>query len=59
MITTKKDVIEAINEAMIEKHRIKEGGVQYFIQMYEGTNLIPHQNEIKRIMLYGEGYYYE
>ena len=57
-ITTKEDVIEAINKAMIDKHRIKEGGVQYLVKMYEGTNLLPHPTEIKGVMLYGEGYYY-
>lgn len=58
-ITTEKDVIDAINQAMIvEKHRIKEGGIQYLIQMYKGTNLLPHPTEIKRVMMFGEGYYY-
>lgn len=56
--TTTTDILEAINEAMIEKSKIKTGGIRYLNNLYRGTKLMPSSDEIKRVMLFGEGYYY-
>ena len=56
--TTTKQILEAINDTMIEKDKIKTGGIRYLNKMYNGTKLMPTPDEIKRVMLFGEGYYY-
>lgn len=56
-MTAKEKIIAKINSVMC-KEIIKEGGVQYLIKMYEGTEMLPSKEEIQRVMFFGEGYFY-
>lgn len=56
-MSNKQKIIDKINQVMC-KEIIKEGGVKYLIEKYESTGIMPTNEEIQKVMFFGEGYHY-